>query len=691
MKNQLRIYPLGGCGEIGMNMTVLEVGGLHYFIDGGCLFPDQSMVGVDLVLPAVNYLREKKIKPEAWLITHGHEDHIGALPYLYPQFEAPLFSTQFTLELIDSKFQEAGIRKANFFEWKMGRPVIVGNIRVTSYQVNHSIPYSTGLFIETAFGNILHTGDFRVDQRPPEGTRTDDNIKEVVAGRDVLVMFSDSTNSFSPGTDMSESEVPDNIAKVCRETTGAVIVTTFASSLWRLKSMLQAARVTNRKIMLLGRSLLRNFDIAEKVGLIKDARELLISEEQLGSMPRDKIVIYCTGSQGETFAGLSRIAFGSYGSFNLEEEDTVIFSSRSIPGNEKSINFLMNRIARSGCRVLTGKDAPVHVSGHGHQEDLISCIRAGNPKHFIPVHGEYRHLRKHIELAIEAGVKPQNCYLMENGDVVELGPEAKGVVEQVESGRDYVCQGVIMASTSDTYKARVNLSKHGVFAVSFPLAGKGFELAGAPAFNMRGLPVRDAEIRTSELVSVYEECFEEIKDAKNPSEDHFVEALRVAVRRTLEPKLKYKCMVMVMLVRMGAKDVQQRASDPSVSAEERELDGRRGGGGGRGRPDRKKKSGGGSGGASGGGRGRGGDKAQAGQGDQKRPRGRPDSGRSPDGGRTPRPGGGSGDSGRGRGPAGGGSGNAGGGNGNGGGAGGGGGRRRRKGGSGKVPDIRVIK
>lgn len=553
-EQKLRLIPLGGCGEIGMNMTVLQVDDKFYFIDCGLLFPDASLPGVEIILPEITWLEEQDIRPEAWLITHGHEDHIGSLPFLYPKFPVPIYGSPLTLEFIQGKFQEAGINNATFRTWVPGETVPFRNMRLTPFTVNHSIAHSLGFFIETKHGNILHTGDFRIDYKPPEGSMTHENIAKVVGRKKVQIMMSDSTNSFSKGTDLSENDLPQGFEKVISESKGAVIFCAFASNIWRYQSVVDAAVAEGRRVYLLGRSMVRNFEIAERLRLVKCPSGLMVDDEEIKRVPRSKLVVLCTGSQGEPFSGASRLAYNMLDKLKLDANDTVVFSARAIPGNEKSIGQLVNQFSRLGCRVVTAKEVDCHVSGHGYQEDLKACIRAANPKHFMPVHGEYRHLKKHIELAVECGVPIENCFLAENGDVVSVGPEAHGVIDRVPAGRDFVIKGGIVNSMSDVYRTRLGLAQSGLICVSFVLKERGGTLACKPKVSNRGVPMPDSEIE-KRLPQAFERAYAAVaKDAgkRDVKLDDLAEELRIQVRRAIESTANYKCMVSVLLSRVGS-------------------------------------------------------------------------------------------------------------------------------------------
>jgi ribonuclease J len=538
-----------------MNMTLIRVFGRTFFVDCGALFPDATHVGVNLILPSTNYIDEEQIHPEAWLITHGHEDHIGAMPHIFKRYPAPIYGTEFTIELIRAKFEDAGITDVTYRVWDFYKTTLFRNVKVTPFPVNHSIAQAAGLFIETPVGNVLHMGDFRIDYNPPEGTMTHHNVAKVLKNKPVHIMMSDSTNTFNEGTDNSESNTRHAIAQYFETEPGAVVVATFASNISRLDHVLQAARDKNRKVALLGRSMYRNSDIAARLHILNFPPDLIIDLEEAHRIPRNELCILCTGSQGEAFSGLHRLAFESLDAFDLKANDCVLFSSRMIPGNEKSIDALITKLIRMGCKVFTGKDDPqIHVSGHAYQEDLRTCILIAKPFSFLPVHGTYRHLKRHRELAIEAGVSPEMSFLAENGDVVLVEENTPvGVIDHVTSGRDYVCAGGIFSQNSPVYKERVQLAMTGVVVASFHVDPDSFELLQKPLVALKGIPLNDFEL-ARKCGPIFEKVKGSLLQRKRTTrmsreefKEQFKEDLRLAIRRHIENILNYKTAVIVML------------------------------------------------------------------------------------------------------------------------------------------------
>jgi ribonuclease J len=565
-QNRLALLPLGGCGEIGMNMTVLFVNDDAYFIDCGCLFPDMSQSGVDLILPGYSYLAAQGIKPKAWIITHGHEDHIGGLPFFFQRFPAPIYASRFAAELIAGKFADLGITKHKMTVWDAMDSTKIGLITVTPFLVNHSIPHAMGLLIETPHGRILHTGDFRIDDHPSEELTTDASITKVLAGKRADIMLSDSTNSFSKGTDLSETDLVLEFDRLMLESTGAVIVASFSSNIWRAKTVVEAAKKAKRKIYLLGRGTRKNFQIAVKLGIINENDFDIIEDKELKRADRQHLCILCTGSQGEPFSGLHRLAYDSVPAFKLDLGDVAVFSARAIPGNEKPITYLTNQLCKRGVKVVQAKDADIHVSGHGFQEDLIACIKAARPRFFMPVHGEYRHLQKHIELAGIAGVAEEHCVLAENGSVVTLEKgKSISITEQFPATRSYVCQGGIYVDEGDVYRDRTQLAKNGLVVVSITLPSERPRNQKAPAkkgdqkpkilpstppqVSVFGVPIQES-ILADEVPGFVENAIETVGSRKDANDEILAEELRIAVRRYIETLCRFRCLVKVMIHRI---------------------------------------------------------------------------------------------------------------------------------------------
>lgn len=547
--SKFALVPLGGCGEIGMNMTVLFSGDEVYFIDCGALFPDHSQPGVQLILPGYSYLVSAGITPTAWLITHGHEDHIGGLPYFFPRFPAPIYTSPFSAALIEGKFKDLNIKNYKMTVWQDGQETRIGRIRVTPFEVNHSIPDAMGLFIEGPHGSLLHTGDFRIDPKPFEKMTTDERIRDVLGGKRPDIMLSDSTNSFVKGTDLSESDLEDDFVRIMQESKGAVVVASFSSNVWRAQTIIDAARDSGRGVHLLGRGTKKCFDIAVKLGILDIKGVDILEEKQMRHKDRSEICILCTGSQGEPFSGLHRLAYDSVPYFKLDEGDTAVFSARAIPGNEKSIIYLTNQLCRQGVEVITAKEADIHVSGHGFEEDLKKCIVAANPKFFMPVHGEYRHLRQHRLLAQKVGMPEDHTVLAENGDFVAIGKKTIRIARHISANRSYVSQGGVFLDEGEVYRSRSQLARNGLVCVSMALAKKSFRIVGEASVAVFGVPVQ-AEVIADSVPDLVADAAEKTKERKDGNDETFAEELRVQVRRYVESICQFRCMVQVMLHRV---------------------------------------------------------------------------------------------------------------------------------------------
>jgi len=376
-----------------------------------------------------------------------------------------------------------------------------------------------------------------------------DNLTRVTAGRETLLMTADSTNVFVPGTDREEQQIATNLVKIFADVRGRVVVATFASNIWRVKSAFHAARASGRKVVLLGRSLLRNYDISKKLGLMSEFEEgLVVGQEELKLLQPSEVCVICTGTQGEVFSGANRLAFGSLDSLRLDGDDLVILSARAIPGNEKSIGILINQFWRIGCRVITGKEAEVHVSGHGYAQDLMDSIALVKPKYFMPLHGEFRNLVHHIRLANKAGVPPESCHLVENGDVLTIAPDALGVIDRWDVGRDFVGSDRVISGSADVLRNRVMLAKNGIVEISFVVDSTLSRMLDEAKIAVRGVNVSADRVSDALKSSFRSLMRAQRKGAWTP--ESLSEELRIAVRRELEADVGYKCVVSLFVHRI---------------------------------------------------------------------------------------------------------------------------------------------
>ena len=486
---QLKVIPLGGLDAIGKNMTVFECGNDMVLDDAGIMFPDDDHPGIDLILPDYTYVLEHADKLRGIVITHGHEDHTGSLPYLYKDLDrkVPIYGSKMTLGLIEGKFKEHRIKGAQLIEVKPGDKIKLGNIEAEFFAVNHSIPGSLGIFFTTPAGNVLHTGDFKLDQSPIDGVHTDFGALARFSEVGVDLMLSDSTNAANPNFTRSESEVGRELHKIIKQATGRVIIASFASHIHRMQQICDAAVACDRKVVVTGRSMIQNTDIARKLGYLNIDDKDLVDAYELSGIPPEKVVVMCTGSQGEPLSALSRIAGGLHKTIEIDEGDTVIISATPVPGNEKAVTRVINLLSKIGADVYDKSRAMVHVSGHAGAEELKLVLSIAQPSYFMPVHGEATHLRAHAKLAKNTGVPEDNIFICENGESLVL--DSKGVRhgETVQSGVVYV-DGLSVGDTSqDVLDERVTLGAQGFAALSAAVDMKNRKLAAPISVEMHGI------------------------------------------------------------------------------------------------------------------------------------------------------------------------------------------------------------
>jgi ribonuclease J len=489
MPGSVRIIPLGGLGEVGKNMTVFEADGEAVVVDAGLAFPRDEHLGVDLILPDFSYLTERERPIRAVVLTHGHEDHVGALPYLLRQARVQeVWATRLTLGLIKSKLDEHGLlRAAELKEAEPeGAPVELGPFRAEFVRVAHSIPDSVAIVLDTPGGRILHTGDYKLDHTPVDGLRTDVGRLAEVGNRGVDLLLGDSTNAERPGVTGSERLVGEAFRQLIPPRTGRILVASFASNVHRMQQAIDVAVDVGRKVCVVGRSMRKNVNIARNLGYIEVPEETLIRPNELEEYAPGDVLILCTGSQGEPLSALVRIAYDDHPAVRVEAGDTVIISAKPVPGNELRVHDAINQLARSGAEVLHQEIAPVHVSGHGNAEELRTMLGLVRPRSVMPVHGEFRMLAAHARLAREGGVPEERIIFAENGSVVELTAEGARVVDQVESGVTFV-DGLGVGDVQDVaLRDRRHLSEDGVLIIVATLAGTNGAVAGQPELIARG-------------------------------------------------------------------------------------------------------------------------------------------------------------------------------------------------------------
>ncbi len=486
--HKLRIVSLGGLGEIGKNMMALQYGNDVIVIDAGLMFPSEEMLGIDLLIPDISYLLGKQQNLRGIIITHGHEDHIGALPYILPRLPLPVYATKFTRELIAVKLKQRGAKtKVKLNEVRPGSKITLGNFAIEFFSVCHSIPDSAGLIIHTPEGIIVHSGDFKIDHTPVSSESTNFNQLAWLGTKGVLLLLSDSTYVELPGYTPSERVVSDTLDRIVAEAKGRVIITTFASLISRVQQVIDVAVKHDRRVFIIGRSMKEIASMALKTGYLRAPPGILCRFDELKVLPHNQVIVLSTGSQGEPTSALVRMANRDPSSrVQIIPGDTVVISATPIPGNEALVSKTTDSLFRQGANVIYGKLAQVHVHGHGSQEELKLLLSLVKPKFFVPIHGEYRHLILHAGLAQSMGIPKENTFVLENGDILELGRDAGRVVGKTHVGDIYVRGSVIGELDSAVLHDRKLLSRDGVVVVVLTIDAKGGKLAGRPRIITRG-------------------------------------------------------------------------------------------------------------------------------------------------------------------------------------------------------------
>ena len=510
---QLRILPLGGLGEIGKNMTVLEYDGHIVVIDAGLMFPTSEMLGIDLVLPDFEYLRERGGDIDAIVLTHGHEDHVGALPYVLREVGMPeaIYGGPLTIGLVRSKLEEHKIREAPLETLEAGERVKAGPFEIETIHMSHSIPDSRAVAVRTPLGMVVVTGDYKFDQTPVDGNPADVSRLAELGREGVLVLCGDSTNADRPGMAPSESSVGPALLEAFSRCDGRIIVTCFASNVHRVQQVVDAAAQLGRKVALVGRSMRKNFNIAANLGIASAPEGLLISPKEIADYADDRIVAISTGSQGEPLSALRRMAHADHPDIELHSGDTVIFSATPVPGNERSVSETIDRIFQIGASVITAADAPIHASGHGLREEIKLMLNLTKPRYVMPAHGDFKRIHLHAQLAESVGIEPERIFKGRNGlplEVLEHGEARFG--DDVGAGMIFV-DGVDIGDPDDVaLRDRRTLSADGVFIVVATVSSDNGGSVAAPEIMFRGVPfIEEADGLVEELREVVERSLEE--------------------------------------------------------------------------------------------------------------------------------------------------------------------------------------
>jgi ribonuclease J len=483
----LTVIPLGGLGEIGLNMMVIEYRDTAILVDAGLMFPEEDMLGIDIVIPDFTYLKGKRDRLKALIVTHGHEDHIGAIPFLLREYDIPIYGTALTLALIREKLREHALLDRCELHQITAREIItVGPFQIEFIQVCHSIPDGVGLAIRTPVGVLIHSGDFKIDHTPIDGKRFDFARFGAYGEEGVLALFSDSTNVEREGYTLSERDVGNTLREIFQTCAGRIIVAVFASHVHRIQQVLQLAREFNRKVLLNGKSMLTNVRIARELGYLDFHPEEEITLQELPRYPDSRVLLLTTGSQGEPQSALNRMAFDDHKKLKVKPGDTIILSSKFIPGNERTIHNIINHLYRLGAEVIYEKVRDIHVSGHAYIEELKSMINIVRPRFFVPIHGEFRQLIKHRQVAVTTGMPPENCLLAEDGSVMTFRPNSARIDERVETGRVFVDGKGVGDVGGLVLRDRRHLSEDGFVIASLVFNKETKEILSGPDILSKG-------------------------------------------------------------------------------------------------------------------------------------------------------------------------------------------------------------
>ncbi len=550
-KPKLKIIPLGGLSEIGKNMMVMEYEDDIIIIDAGLMFPEEEMLGIDLVIPDISYLLDKREKIRGIVITHGHEDHVGALPYLLSALDVPVYSTKLTQGLISVKLKQRRARSgAKLKVVPPGAPVNLGKFRIEFFPVCHSIPDSVGLIIYTPVGTIVHSGDFKLDYTPVDGKPTDLSRLAQLGAQGVLLLLSDSTYAELPGYTPSEKVVGETLDRVMAEAPGRVIVATFSSLVSRIQQVIDAAAKYQRRVFVVGRSMSDTVRIAVELGYLHAPEGILGRLDELRGMPHNKTVFVTTGSQGEPTSALVRMANRDHRQLHILPGDTVVLSATPIPGNEAVVNRTVDNLFKQGAQVFYDRVAQVHVHGHGSQEELKLLLNLVKPKFFMPIHGEYRHLTLHAKLAESVGLPKENVFVLEDGDVLELSPQAGRIADKVSSGNVYV-DGLSVGDVGTVVlRDRKMLSRDGIVMVIIAVNRQTGKLVGRPDIVSRGfVDTREARGMIEESRNVVARVLDHGRD--RPADWGFVSTkVKDVLNKFYYERTKRRPMILPFMVRV---------------------------------------------------------------------------------------------------------------------------------------------
>ena len=546
---KLKIIPLGGLNEIGKNIAVIEYKDDIIIVDCGLSFPEDEMLGIDVVIPDISYLLKNKEKVKAILLTHGHEDHIGSLPYILKKINVPVYGTKLTLGLVEKKVKEHNINDINLNIIKPGSKIDIGVFNIEFIRTSHSIPDSVAIAIDTPLGMILHTGDFKIDYTPINGEVMDFHKFAELGQKGVLVMMADSTNVERPGYTMSESTVGDTFNDIFMTAKQRIIVATFASNIHRVQQIINSAVLFDRKVAVSGRSMVNVVSVGQELGYLDIPQDVLIDVKDIDKYPASKIVVITTGSQGEPMSALSRLASSDHRKMELIPGDLVIISATPIPGNEKMVSKVINQLFKKGANVIYEALADVHVSGHACQEELKLIHKLVKPQYFIPVHGEYRHLQQHAELAHDLGLPMENIFVARNGSVIEFCEEGAAFGQSVQAGNILV-DGLGVGDVGNiVLRDRRHLSEDGLIVVVVTISKEDGKVIAGPDIISRGFVyVRESEDLMEEARSVVKEVLKECEKKQITDWSTLKSNIRDALRNYLYEKIKRNPMILPIIM-----------------------------------------------------------------------------------------------------------------------------------------------
>jgi ribonuclease J len=548
----IRITPLGGLGEIGGNMMVIETENSAIIVDVGMSFPDDSMHGVDILIPDFTYVRQIRSKLTAIVITHSHEDHIGAMPYIFKELQVPIYGTSLPLESIGAKFDEHKMKhhRSYFRVIQKRKPIKIGDFEVEWMHMTHSIIDCSSLAITTEAGTIIHTGDFKIDHTPVDGYPTDLHRLAYYGEKGVLALLSDSTNSHSEGFIKTEKAVAPTFERIFSNTNGRIIMSTFSSNLHRVAQAIECGLKYNRKICIIGRSMEKNLDIALSLGYLKFPKDKFIDAHQVNKYLDKEILIITTGSQGEPMSALFRMSIGEHRHIKIKPEDQIVLSAKAIPGNEASVSEIINQLQKAGADVAYQNYPNIHVSGHGAQEEQKLMLRLVKPKFFIPIHGEYNHVKRHIQTGIDCGILERNTYILSDGEQIEIAPKYLKKVKTVKTGKTYIDNQKNRKIANSIIMDRQTMANEGIVMIISQICKNDQKVDGPIKVSTFGLVDTKQEVYLAkEIEDLLHHFLEHIKEGLLQNTRALEEELRKVVRKHCIRKYrKYPMIVPTLIV-----------------------------------------------------------------------------------------------------------------------------------------------